>query len=41
MDSGFGVKNERKKEKKGGKVNLAFFPEGGNAVVGIASPYRL
>lgn len=25
------------KEKKGGKVNLAFFPEGGNAVVGIAS----
>ena len=37
MDSGFGVKNERKKEKKGGKVNLAFFPEGGNAVVGIAS----
>lgn len=37
MDSGFGVKNKRKIEKKGDKVNIAFFPEGGNAVVGLAS----
>lgn len=28
MDSGFGVKNKRKIEKKGDKVNIAFFPEG-------------
>lgn len=35
--AGFGVKNKRKIEKKGDKVNIAFFPEGGKQIVGLAS----
>lgn len=37
MDSGFGLKDERKKNTKAKKVNLSFYPEGGNAVVGLRS----
>lgn len=37
MDSGFGLKDERKKTTKAKKVNLSFYPEGGNAVVGLRS----
>ena len=37
MNSGFGLKDERKKTTKAKKVNLSFYPEGGNAVVGLRS----
>lgn len=37
MDGGFGLKDERKKSKKANKVNLSFYPEGGNAVVRLRS----
>lgn len=37
MDGGFGLKEQRKKSIKTKKVNLSFYPEGGNAVVGLHS----
>jgi len=37
IDSSFGLKDERKKPTKARKVNLSFYPEGGNAVIGLRS----
>lgn len=40
MDGSFGIKNQRDKEKnrkKNKTVNLAFYPEGGSAVLGLRS----
>lgn len=37
MDSGLGMKNQRKREGKRAKVNLSFYPEGGSAVIGLTS----
>lgn len=37
MNSTFGLKNKRENIKLGKKVNMAFYPEGGNLVLGLRS----